>query len=93
MNLAIESVSTLLSHHHRQQAKQPLVLTDCGLGGLGAIKFNHTRSARAAITLVLNFCTFNLANRGKQINQVFVASRPRKLIEILLAAYLQINMF
>jgi hypothetical protein len=44
---------------------QFLVLTDCGLGGLWTIELDHTSSTRAAITLVLNFCTFNLADRGK----------------------------
>jgi hypothetical protein len=40
------------------------------------LEFNHTGSARATVGLVLNLGTFDLSNRGEELDEILVASRP-----------------
>lgn len=40
-------------------------LTDGGFGVLSRVKLHHTGASRAPVRLVLDFCTFDLANSAE----------------------------
>lgn len=54
-------------------------LTDRGFRVFGSIEAHDTGTPRAAIGLILDLGTIDFANRGKQLDKVLVASRPRQL--------------
>lgn len=56
-----------------------LELGDCSLVRLGAVEANYAAAARAAAGLVLNLGLLHPADCGKELNEVIVASGPRKL--------------
>lgn len=56
-----------------------LELGDSCLGSLGSVESNNTRASRPAARLILNLSLLNLANGGKKLHKIVVASRPRQL--------------
>jgi hypothetical protein len=54
-------------------------LTDSSAGIFYAAKLDDTGSARATVGLVLDLGTLDLANSGKEFDQILVAGRPRQL--------------
>ena len=56
-------------------------LTNRSLGVCALLKLNHTSSARAAIGLVLNLCTLNLADCREELNEILIARRPGKVAD------------
>ncbi len=57
-----------------------LELCDCGLSGLGGVESNNSGSAGSTTRLVLDFGLLDLPDGGKELNQIIVARRPRKLL-------------
>ena len=57
-------------------------LTNRSLGVCALLKLNHTSSARAAIGLVLNLCTLNLADCREELNEILIARRPGKVADV-----------
>lgn len=51
------------------------------IGRLGSIESDDTSSSGAATRFVLDLGLLNFTNRAEQLDQVFVASRPRELQE------------
>ena len=56
-----------------------LRLTDSSAGIFYAAELDNTGSARAAVGLVLNLGTLDLANGGEELDQILVAGRPGQL--------------
>jgi hypothetical protein len=61
-----------------QHIKQP---TDSRLGIGLLLKLDNAGPTRAAIGLILNFSTLDLADRGEKLDKIFIAGGPRKLGE------------
>ena len=57
-------------------------LLNGSIGVLGSIESNNTSSAGSAIWLVLDLGLLDLANGGEELNEIFVAGRPRKLLRL-----------
>lgn len=61
-----------------------LIALELGNGCLGssrAIKANNTSSTGATARLILDFGLFDLADRREELDQIFVASGPWKLLK------------
>lgn len=55
------------------------MLTDGGVSGIRSVELDDTGAAGTAIGLVLDFGAIDLADGREQVNQVVIASGPRKL--------------
>ena len=56
-----------------------LELGDGGIGGLSAVKANDTGATGPAAGFVLNLCLLHFADGREKLNEIVVASGPRKL--------------
>jgi hypothetical protein len=54
-------------------------LTDGSLSIFWAVELDHSCSLGSSVRLVLNLCTFDLANSGEEFDEIFVAGGPWKL--------------
>jgi hypothetical protein len=64
------------------QKKRDQELTDGRLGVLCGVEFYHSSTLRPTIRFVLDLGALDLANGREEIDQVFVASRPWKLLTL-----------
>jgi hypothetical protein len=56
-----------------------LELGNGGLGGLGAVEADNSATARSSARLVLDLGLLDFADSSEQLDQIFVAGRPRQL--------------
>lgn len=78
MEKVVKSTNTTRSESHEELRVE--ALTNCCLGGIRAVKFDHTSTSGAAIGLILDLGAVDLADRGEKIDQILIASRPGQLI-------------
>lgn len=58
-----------------------LELLDCGVRGIGIVKANDARAARATAGLILDLGLLYLTNSREELDEILIAGRPRELIK------------
>jgi hypothetical protein len=71
VNFAVRKLALILGIDNK--------LTDGSLSIFCAVELDHSSSLGSSVGLILNLCTFDLADSGEQFDEVFVAGGPWKL--------------
>jgi len=85
MRVRVHVVTTRVDVLDKAEAKRPsavliaLKLGNSSFGCVGIVKADDSATTRSTARLVLDLGLLDLANRGEELDEIFIASGPREL--------------
>lgn len=98
MRVRVHAVASRLDVFDEAQTKGSasiliaLELRDCSLGRVGIVEADDSATARSTAGLVLDLGLLDLSDSREQLNEIFIASGPRKLSQKLVSVPLKSTM-